>query len=115
MINQKEENRLKEYVNSLRTINLARKHQITNFNGLVKWLIAEGRVTKEEVSRFISDKKETSKRMVLEEERVNCRAHLLLLDNALEKMSETEASKPCESYCIGGSSCQGCPYENFLT
>ncbi len=55
---QKDINRLRKKCITLNHINSLRKHQITQFNMLVKKLLDENRITKEEVGVFIKSKKE---------------------------------------------------------
>ena len=57
---QKDINRLKGTCARLDKSNTLRKHQITQFNLLVKKLLSEGRITKDEISEFI-EKKENVK------------------------------------------------------
>jgi len=51
----------------LQETSVLRKHQITQFNLLIKFLLEEKRVTKEEVQRFITSKKEAKQELNIED------------------------------------------------
>lgn len=53
---QKQINRLECFCNRYRRANDARKIQIQQFNNLIRFLISENRITKDEVSQFIHRK-----------------------------------------------------------
>ncbi len=61
---QKDINRMRKYCNLLTESNKLRKFQTSQFNNLIKKLLKEGRVTKEEVKEFITSKEE-SKNLIL--------------------------------------------------
>ena len=50
-------NRLRRVCKNLSKSNLDRKRQITKFDTLIKKLLGEGRITKEELSQFMSKRK----------------------------------------------------------
>lgn len=50
--------KLKEKVDRFFKLNQARKRHITQFNNFIRKMIQEGRVTKDEVSEFVKNRKE---------------------------------------------------------
>src|SRR6266403_391386 len=53
---QKKLNRIKSKCTNMYRVNLLRKYQITQFNLLIRKLLSEGRITKEEVNFYIKNK-----------------------------------------------------------
>jgi hypothetical protein len=55
---QKEINRLHDFCNMYRESNDARKKQIAQFHDFLDFLLTEKRITKDEIKRFIKNKKQ---------------------------------------------------------
>ncbi|MEM0465552.1 MAG: hypothetical protein QXW97_02515 [Candidatus Pacearchaeota archaeon] len=58
---QKDINRIRKIAKAQMKMNLLRKHQIKLLNELIKKLIKEKRITKEEVAPYMPKKKESEK------------------------------------------------------